>query len=395
MLPKRADPLANRHARQTAAPAKSAIGNSIRRTERLEVVGRLTGGVAHDINNLLTAILLNSDVLAARVADRQLSEIAETTRMSAERVGDLTRRLLGFVGDQPAPSRLTDVNETVGALARLLGRTLGEHVELRVAAEAASPWVMVDPARLETAILNLAVNARDAMPRGGHLAIRTWNEHRRSGATWATIAVTDDGDGMTADVLARAREPFFTTKPEGKGTGLGLSIVQALASEAGGRLRIESRPGVRTTVTLALPVVAASAALSELPERESEMLTGSESILLVEDDRIVRAHVETTLLDLGYQVEAVADPARALEWRNSRRHIDLLFTDLVLPGGIGGCELARRMRVKQPCLKVLYTSGYGAPQDWAGPGPYSAFLAKPFRRTGLGAAVRALLDYAA
>jgi CheY-like chemotaxis protein len=280
----------------------------------------------------------------------------------------------------------------------MLGRTLGEHIEVRLETAANSPWVLVDPARLETAILNLAVNARDAMPRGGHLVIRTRNEHgrgRTAAGEWVTISVIDDGAGMTPEVVARARQPFFTTKADGHGTGLGLSIVQALARESGGRLRIESRPGIRTAVALMLPVAAAPAiaALSDNPRRDTP--TGSESILLVEDDRIVRAHVETTLIDLGYRVASVAESAGALEWLAAHKWIDLLFTDMVLPGGISGGELAKRIRDRLPRLKVLYTSGYAAPPEWTSLGPDSAFLPKPFRRAGLGAAVRALLDRAA
>lgn len=407
MLSKRAVPPPNRPLALRIAASRpvtdDALANDVlntgatHRSDRLEMMGRLTGGVAHDINNLLTAILLNSDVLVARVADRQLSELAETTRMSAERAGDLTRRLLGFVGDRDASPRLTDVNAAIGALGRLLGRTLGEHIEVRLETEATSPWVLVDPARLETAILNLAVNARDAMPRGGHLVIRTRNDHgrgRNAAGDWVTISVIDDGTGMTPDVLARAREPFFTTKADGRGTGLGLSIVQTLARESGGRLRIESRPGIRTAVALMLPGAAAPA-VARPDEATRDAPTGSESILLVEDDRIVRAHVETTLIDLGYRVASVADPAGALEWLTAHKWIDLLFTDMVMPGGIGGGELARHIRGRLPRLKVLYTSGYAAPPEWTGLGPDSAFLPKPFRRAGLGAAVRALLDRAA
>jgi CheY-like chemotaxis protein len=366
------------------------------RSHKLEMVGHLTGGVAHDINNLLTAILLNSDVLAARVGDKALSALAETTRMSAERAGDLTRQLLAFVREQRPPRRLTDVNASLRTLSPLLQRTIGEHINLTVETDAQPAPVQVDPARLETAILNLAVNARDAMPRGGRLLIRTRRMRGPGDAHWMVIAVADTGVGMPPDVVARVLEPFFTTKPEGCGTGLGLSLVHTLAREAGGRLRIVSRPGAGTAVTLLLPAAPATAAAPPWSVRPPPCdLSGTESILLVEDDRIVRAHVETTLLDLGYRVTAVAAAAQALEHVTGRTDLDLLFTDIVMPGGITGHELAARARLRHPGLRVLYTSGYPPQSDLTAYDHHSAFLAKPFRRAELGLALRALLEKAA
>lgn len=248
---------------------KIKIGASNRlRRERLQLIGQLAGGVVHDINNLLTAIVLNSDALNELATDAKLGALAETTRMSAERASELTRQLLAFMRDQRIPPRLTDVNAAIGKLELLLRRTLGELIELRVFTEADPALVMVDPAQFDMALLNLAINARDAMPGGGRLTIRACNVRARAtaaiqGGRDATgkcvlIEVADSGRGMPADILARVREPFFTTKPAGRGIGLGLANVQAFVAAAGGSIDIASRPKVGTTVALTLPAAAAA-----------------------------------------------------------------------------------------------------------------------------------------
>lgn len=256
--------------RRCAAPRETikARASDRWRRRRLELIGQLAGGVVHDINNLLTAVVLNSDALNKFATDANLRALAETTRMSAERAGELTRQLLAFMRDQRVPPRPTDVNIAIGKLDLLLRRTLGERIELKITTEAQPALAMVDPTRFDMALLNLAVNARDAMPKGGRLAIRTCNVRarlpmaNRSGVGSISdsilIAVADSGSGMPAEITRRVLEPFFTTKPAGRGTGLGLASVHAFAIAAGGRIDINSRPNVGTTVALTLPVAAAA-----------------------------------------------------------------------------------------------------------------------------------------
>ena len=385
-----------------SAAANRSIASRLRR-QKMETIGRLAGGVAHDINNLLTAIVLNSDVLAESIAEARLNALARTTRMCAERAGDLTRQLLAVVCDHQLLPRPMDVNVVIATLEPLLRRTLGEYIDLRIVADAREATVMLDPGQFESAVLNLALNARDAMPRGGRLVIRTRNGEpiaasRREAGTdngLVVIAVSDDGTGMAPDLVIRALEPFFTTKADGAGTGLGLSTIKAFVRKAGGRLSIDSHSGAGTTVTLVLPTAAAEAPDLPLDEGWQTGPRGTESILLVEDDRIVRAHVEAALGDLGYYVRSAADPLGALDLFAGEHAFDLLLTDMVIPGGTSGGELAALLRRRWPELNVLYTSGYpvsGTMAAWLESEPHSGFLAKPFRRREIAKAVRVLLD---
>jgi len=386
--------------RGPAAASRSAADRL--RRQRLETVGRLAGGVAHDINNLLTAIVLNSDVLAESIAEVKLRALAQATRMSAERAGDLNWQLLAFVSAQQLPPRPIDVNAAIAALAPLLHRTLGGHIDVQISTDARPATVVLDSGQFESAILNLALNARDAMPWGGRLAIRTSSAvddaHRAVDGDpgMVMVAVSDDGSGMTPDVALRALEPFFTTKDVGAGTGLGLSMVQAFARKAGGRLSIDTRAGFGTTVMLLLPVNMARAPEVLALAGHQVGPCGTESILLVEDDRIVRAHIEVALGDLGYCVCGVADPRGALSLFAVEHAFDLLLTDVVIPGGMSGAELAVLLRRRWPDLSILYTSGCRVPPALAARldnDPHGAFLAKPFRRRELATAVRALLDH--
>jgi len=384
------------------AAANHSTASRLRR-QKMETIGRLAGGVAHDINNLLTAIVLNSDVLAESIAEAKLSALAGTTRMCAERASDLTRQLLAVIRDQRLPPRPTDVNVAIAAVAPLLRRTLGEHIDVEIATEARQATVMLDPGQFESAILNLALNARDAMPQGGRLAIQTSNgkspasgRHEADAAAgMVVIAVSDNGTGMAPEVAVRALDPFFTTKDDGTGTGLGLSIIKALVRKAGGHLSIDSHTGTGTTVTLVLPLARVKVTdVAALHERQNGP-GGTESILLVEDDRIVRAHVEAALGDLGYYVRSVADSLGALELFAGAHAFDLLLTDVVIPGGTSGADLAALLRRRWPELNVLYTSGYavsGTMATWLESEPHSGFLAKPFRRHEIANAVRVLLD---
>jgi CheY-like chemotaxis protein len=372
-----------------AAPRLTFRPKGAGRRQKFESIGRLAGGVAHDINNLLTAIILNSDVLAEQLAGAKLGALAETTRMSAERAGDLTRHLLAFVRGQQLPPRPTDVNAAIAALAPMLPRLLGGHMRVAIEPEARPATVMLDPSRFESAILNLALNARDAMAHGGTLTIRAGN---RAGEV--LVEVCDDGVGMAPAVRERAFEPFFTTKSGG--TGLGLNIVRQFVRQTGGRLGIDARAGSGTTVTLFLPGCAASAPAISPSAAPRLGPQGSESVLVVEEDRILRAHVEAALTDLGYRVRGLAAaPAAVLELCADPSAFDLLVTEVEAPGGISGVELATALQRRKPKLRVLYTSAYGvlpAMTAWLQSRPHSAFLAKPFRRRDLALAVRALLD---
>jgi PAS domain S-box-containing protein len=371
--------------------------------QRMEAVGQLTGGVAHDFNNMLTAILLNADVLATHVQDDGLRQLAEAMRRAAEHGADLTRRLLAFGRRQTLLPRPTDINELLADMVPLMERTLGEHIEIKLA-RGADLWpATVDRGQLESAVLNLAVNARDAMPNGGRLTIETANAELdesyassnpdvRAGS-YVMIAISDSGSGMSPDVLARVFEPFFTTKDVGQGTGLGLSMVYGFIKQSEGHVRIYSEVGVGTVVRLYLPrsrdvAVPAVAAPAALP-------TGTETILLVEDNSLVRTFASAQLAALGYRVVAAEDARRALEMVEHGCAPDLLFTDVIMPGGMNGRELAEQLRRRRPGLKVLYTSGYahGAMTgEAAGAAPVTHLLGKPYRRRDLATKVREALD---
>jgi PAS domain S-box-containing protein len=370
--------------------------------QKMDAIGQLTGGIAHDFNNLLTAILLNSDVLAERVQDDRLRPLAEATRLAAERGADLTRRLLAFGRRQTLEPRPTDVNELVRSMEQLMRRTIGEHIVMELKTAPDLHVARIDPGQLESAVLNLALNARDAMPQGGRLTIETANvELDADYATlnpdvkpgeYVMVAVGDSGSGMPPDVVARAFEPFFTTKEVGKGTGLGLSMVYGFVKQSGGHVRIYSEPGFGTIVRLYLPrsdgVAAPAPSLAPEP---AELPRGTETILLVEDDALVRAHTGGQLAALGYVVVAAENAAEAME----RAEVvpDLLFTDIVMPGEMNGFQLAEALCKRWPQLRVLYTSGFAhgaAPLDRAVPARY--MLGKPFRRRDLALKVREVLD---
>jgi PAS domain S-box-containing protein len=377
--------------------------------QKMEAVGQLTGGIAHDFNNLLTAILLNADVLADRIGDDKLRPLAQATRMAAERGADLTRRLLAFGRRQTLEPRPTDVNALVAGMEQLMRRTLGEHIAIEIRG-APDLWpAKVDPGQLESAVVNLAVNARDAMPQGGRITIETANTELDEGyaamnadveaAEYVMVAVGDTGTGMPPDVVERAFEPFFTTKEVGRGTGLGLSMVYGFVKQSGGHARIYSELGVGTVVRLYFPRSEEAAETGALRQRPaSELPTGRETILLVEDDPLVRQHTETQLVALGYNVVAAENAGEALERVNEGTVPDLLFTDIVMPGSMNGRELAERLRERWPHLKVLYTSGFShgmLDTPLGGQVAPKHMLGKPFRRRDLATKVREVLDEAA
>jgi signal transduction histidine kinase/ActR/RegA family two-component response regulator len=374
-------------------------------TQKMEAIGQLTGGVAHDFNNLLTVLMGGSELLVERLKDDPpLARQAELMLGAAQRGAELTQRLLAFARRQPLAPEATDANRLLTGLDGLLRRSLGEHIEIELV-RAAGLWpALVDRPQLETAILNLAINARDAMPKGGRLTIETANAHIDrdyadalgdvAPGQYVMVAVADTGTGMPPDIAARAFEPFFTTKETGKGTGLGLSMVYGFAKQSGGHAKIYSELGKGTTVKLYLPRAAGDAgARADARTETRAAAAGSERILLVEDDESVRDFAERRLRSMGYAVTA-AESAPAALARLERESFDLLFTDIVMPGGMHGPELAEAARRVQPGLKVLFTSGYA--ENAAihhGHLPAGAgLLQKPYRLADLATKIRAALD---
>jgi len=375
----------------------------LRQAQKMEAVGQLTGGVAHDFNNLLTVILGNAEYVARGLpAGSEIRQMVEMIEQAAERGAELTRSLLAFARRQPLEPRTVDVGRQLRGMEALLARTLGEHVAVRFVLHDETWAATVDPAQLESAVLNLALNARDAMPDGGALTVEAVNArldaaYARGDAEilpgdYVMVAVSDTGTGMPPEVAARAFEPFFTTKEVGKGSGLGLSMVYGFVKQSGGHARIYSEAGHGTTVKLYLPRAAGGGAAEESRPAASAP-AGNETILMVEDDELVRAFVAGELKALGYVVLAAADGRAALATLGGDARVDLLFTDVVMPGGLSGPQLAAEARRLRPGLKILYTSGY-TENAIVHHGRLDAgvrLLSKPYRRHDLARVLREVL----
>ena len=341
----------------------------LHQSRKMETVGQLTGGVAHDFNNLLTVIIGNLQILNEKIeASPAIHRLIETATKAAFRGADLTQRLLAFARRQPLNPTPTDVNALVSRMSEVLRRTLGEHIEVETVLGGGLWPAMTDTGQLENTLLNLAINARDAMPKGGRLTIETANTHLDQDyalrnvevvpGQYVMIAISDTGLGMTQDVLERAFEPFFTTKGVGKGTGLGLSMVYGFVKQSGGHVKMYSEPRHGTTVRLYLPKAPKPVKRTGKTESQPTAAGGTETILVVEDDPDVRALVVSTLSAFGYRVfEAEQGPA-ALEILDTMPVLDLLLTDVVLPGGMNGRELADAVQKRLPQVKVLFSSGY-------------------------------------
>ncbi|MEX0808812.1 MAG: PAS domain-containing protein [Dongiaceae bacterium] len=379
------------------------MAETLIQSERLRSVGELTGGVAHDFNNLLTIILGNAEILSERLEDRpDLRPLAETTMSAAERGAELTSRLLSFARRQVLEPAPTDLNRLVAGMDGMLRRTLGEQIEIEMRLGEGLRLSLVDAPRLENALLNLCINARDAMQQGGLLIVETRNvdldaDHRtvHSDVTpgrYVMVAVSDTGSGMAPGVLARAFDPFFTTKEVGKGSGLGLSMVYGFVKQSRGHVNVYSEPGQGTTVRLYLPEADGQAATDAIVEA-SPPPGGSEKILLVEDDDLVREHVRVQVETLGYRVVAVANGPDAVATLQADADFDLLFTDVVMPGGMNGRELADEARRIRPDLPVLFTSGYteDAIMHHGRLDPGVHLLSKPYRRQELATKIRIAL----
>ena len=382
-----------------------AAEERLRQAQKLEALGRLTGGVAHDFNNLLTVIVGGAETLVEDNRDNlAVRDFAEMIRAAGERGAELTSQLLAFARRQPLEPRSLQVNDLLTGMGALLRQTLGEDVDLLVARDGQAWRTMADPVQLELAVLNLAINARDAMASGGKLTIETANvtldqaycEANDDVAVgdYLMVAVTDNGEGMSAETANQAFEPFFTTKAVGKGTGLGLSMVHGFVKQSNGNIKIYSELGVGSTIRLYLPRADTDAAFAAPAPDESLLPHGSEHILLVEDDDLLRELARKQLSSLGYRVSVAENGPTALGMLETLGDFDLLFTDVVMPGGLNGRELANRVRVLKPGLKVLYTSGYSE-DAIIHHGRLDAgvhLLNKPYRKRDLALKVRQVLD---
>jgi signal transduction histidine kinase/CheY-like chemotaxis protein len=378
------------------------LSHKLSQSQKMEAMGQLTGGVAHDFNNLLTVILGNSEHLADRLAgNKELQRIAGDIATAAERGSDLTRSLLAFARKQPLRPREVDIAEKILGMEQLLRRTLGEHIECNFTFAPGLWLASVDPGQLATAVLNLVLNARDAMPEGGKLTVEVRNSslgesdldvngEPRPG-DYVMVAVTDTGSGMSSEVASRAFEPFFTTKEVGKGTGLGLSMVYGFAQQSGGLVQMQSEPGQGSVVRLFFPRLATPPSEDPPPAERTVTQAERETILLVEDDDMVRAYVENELKALGYRVITASNGPAALELLRRSGEIQLLLTDVVMPGGMFGPELARQATALRPDLKVLFTSGYSQDPVKTPDGINARILTKPFRRQDLAAMLRSAL----
>ncbi len=377
----------------------------LHQAQRLEAIGQLTGGIAHDFNNLLTVILGNAELLAERVAgDERSHRLAEMTGSAAQRGAELTNRLLTFARRQTLHPKVVDVNRLIAGMDGLLRRALGEEIEFEIVRGGGLWHPLADPAQLESAILNLCINARDAMPGGGRLSIETANVHLDDSyaadhddvrpGQYVMIAVADTGLGMTPAVIAQAFEPFYTTKGVGKGSGLGLSVVYGFVKQSGGHVKIYSEVGEGTAVKVYLPRADAAAGPQPDAARQAQQHGGHERILVVEDDDLVRTHVTEQVQALGYTVVTAANGPEAIAILRSGEPFDLLFTDVVMPGGMNGRQVADEARRLRPGLRVLFTSGYteNAIVHHGRLDRGVHLINKPYRRQELARKLRLVLD---
>jgi CheY-like chemotaxis protein len=365
-------------------------------------VGQLTGGIAHDFNNLLTVVLGNIEMMEDDLAgDERMMHALGMVQRAALRGSELTHRLLAFSRQQMLEPSDIDMNAAISGLAGMVARTLGEHIDVRTVL-APDLWVTrIDPGQLESAVLNLCVNARDAMPNGGTLTVSTSNMTLAPDAArgdtqageYVVLSVSDTGTGIPPEILERVFEPFFTTKEQGKGTGLGLSMVYGFVSQSGGHLDITSTPHRGTTLKMIFPRSRTAPAVQPLTV-VADLPGGTETILVVEDQLDVRSITVAMLESLGYHAVIASDAAEALDLLKGSTAVDLLFTDVVMPGSMSGVELAQQARLTRPGLKVLFCSGYreSALRNGGDTLPSDVWIAKPFRRHRLAERVRQALD---
>jgi PAS domain S-box-containing protein len=386
--------------------SRQKMEEELRQSQKMEAVGQLTGGVAHDFNNHLTAIIANLEMLYPRLIETEQREHVKEALEAAQEGAKLAAQLLAFGRRQPLNPKPIDVGPLVSNFADLLRRTLGEAIELRIVVVGSAHVTVVDPSQLQNALLNLAINARDAMPRGGQLTIeitdvrldadyaQTYQDIRTG--RYVLITVTDTGTGMSEEVRRRAFEPFFTTKPTGVGTGLGLSMVYGFVKQSGGNIQIYSELGHGTSVRVFLPLAenaAKSASPREAETREAELPGGAERILLVEDDPRLRRVLSKRLRSLGYEIIEADSGAAAMAQLATKPEVAMIFTDMVMPGGMSGHELARAALAVKPDIKVLFTSGYAEPALARLGLKAGAWLKKPYTADELAEKVRKVLHH--
>jgi signal transduction histidine kinase len=386
---------------------RKAVEDQLRQAQKMEAIGNLTGGVAHDFNNLLTVILGNLDFLQEDVSgNASAQEEINIIMQASERGADLTRHMLAFSRRQPLQAKTVDVNALIATTIRLLGRTLGAHISVEVRTTADLPAALVDPSQLETALLNIAINARDAMPNGGTLTISTHVAELDEGYTarhpeavpgiYVAIEIADSGTGIASELLERIFEPFYTTKATGQGTGLGLSMDYGFIKQSGGHINVYSEVGHGTVFKLFLPRAKPPArkAVAEFIAPRDAKPVGNEVILAVEDNPDIRATVVRQLRDLGYRVREADSADAALQILDAAEPVDLLFTDVIMPGELNGKELANKARAMRADLKVLFTSGFPGTSNDRGAQlePGDAFLGKPYHKNDLARAVEQALS---
>ncbi len=385
--------------------AHRIVEQQLRQSQKMEAIGQLTGGIAHDFNNLLSVVVGNIEILLDHLKDAPEAEaLANDALTGALHGAELTRRLLAFSRQAPLSTELVDINRLISSLLIMLGRTIGERIEIRAELDDSLWEPRLDPSQLEDAVVNLVINARDAMPDGGILTIMTRNidpsarlgilQAEHTNKDYLLISVRDTGIGMAPDVAERAIEPFFTTKGEGKGTGLGLSMVYSFIKQSSGLMQIESEPGKGTAISMLLPRANQDSAGSQNDLNPSVTAPGgSETILIVEDNPSLRPVVRGLLEGLGYKIIEAETGAQALTILDANAGIDLLLTDIGLPGGMTGFQLAEQARSRALPVKVLYTTGYAK----SSPGQLDReekihVLRKPYRRHELARKVREALD---
>ena len=370
------------------ARARESLENALRQSQKLEALGQLTGGVAHDFNNLLTAALTNLHLME-RHLPAEGTRYLNGTRTALERARTLTGQLLAFSRQEAVDPKVIDLGDSLRAMGDLLERSIRADIALDWALPAAPLRVEVDPVQLELAVLNLVVNARDAMPAGGRIRIAARQEDTPDGPQ-AVLEITDTGNGMPPEVAARAFEPFFTTKPHGKGTGLGLSMVYGFARQSGGNATISSAPRRGTLVRITLPLSDRTPEPEAAPEATEETPAGPVRLLVVEDNALVLMATVEGLTQEGFEVVTADHGAAALKILEEDSAFDVIVSDVVMPYGVSGIDLARRVQERWPGIRVLLISGY-SPESLTGLRADAAVLPKPFTPDQLAARVRALL----
>ncbi|MGA2792596.1 MAG: PAS domain S-box protein [Roseiarcus sp.] len=385
--------------------SRKKMEEELRQAQKMEAIGQLTGGIAHDFNNLLTVISGNLEMLEASLDSPGQRELVKEAQDAAQDGAKLTAQLLAFGRRQPLNPKLVDIDQIVSSFSDFLRRTLGEAIQLRMIVTGSPHQAVVDASQLQNALLNLVLNARDAMPRGGRLTIEISQTQLdadyaqmypevRTGR-YVLISVTDTGTGMPPEVRQRAFEPFFTTKPAGAGTGLGLSMVYGFVRQSGGYVQLYSEPGQGTSLRIFLPSASPAQEKREPSAHEADsapLPRGSETILVVEDDPRVRRVAIARLRSLGYQVIEAAKGAAALAILSKHPEIAMIFTDVVMPGGMSGDELAQAALAVRPDVKILLTSGYAEPAVASQGLSAGAWLKKPYTAAELARKIRSILD---